>query len=94
MDKPSRPGRSGLAFLRDSHLALVAAAAPLAVLLVVVLAVAVPTIGAPARTAPDGAEQGTGSPNPNYRRVAVTSPRMTFEISLRNTFESTVTHPV
>jgi len=73
----------GFAFLRSHRLTIVAAAAPLAVLLAATVTMAAPLNGAPAP--PDSAmapaEQDTVPEDPNFRRVAVTGPGATFDIT-------------
>ncbi|MFC3491071.1 hypothetical protein [Glycomyces rhizosphaerae] len=78
----NRSAGSGYAFLRRHRLVLIAAIVPLAVLLAGTLTVAAPPNGAPDSpgTATGMPEQATGDPNPNYRRVAVSSPGATIEI--------------
>lgn len=77
--EPAEPSpRLGLAVLRKHRLAIVAVMAPLAVLLAATLTVA----GPPATSGwvPTVTEQGTVGDNPNYRRVAFSSPGATIEI--------------
>lgn len=78
-------GRSaglGFAFLRRHRLVVIAATVPLAVLLAGSLTVAAPPTGA--LTSPGAApampEQATDDQNPNYRRVALSTPGATIEI--------------
>lgn len=75
----SRSAGLGLAFLRRHRLVIVAAVVPLAVLLAGTLTLAAPPNGDPG-AAPGLPEQATEDPNPNYRRVAVSSPGATIEI--------------
>lgn len=76
LESTDRSARPRFAFLLRHRLTIASAAVPLAVLLAATMIAAVPTNGAP--SAPSAPEQATE--NPNYRRVAVTSPGATLEI--------------
>jgi hypothetical protein len=73
-----RSHRLGFAVLRRHRLAIVAVVAPLAVLLAAALTWAVPPITSD--WVPAVTEQDPVDENPNYRRVALTSPGATIEI--------------